>query len=245
MTNAKAKKKKTGSQKDPSESRVEADSLEKIPDEILETYPREEQSILKMLFGVTAAAAKFISKSTWASEKVGDALFSSPERLKMMQEAGASLRDLREVAGLTRRDVSKAVNLSDESFLTAVENGTATLSFELILRLAALLARHDPIPFIIKFIRTYNPGVWGVLKDWGLEKFPLQFERERQFIIFTAVMTEQENYRMRGFCESWNLPGPLLKWPFILWLKRVNRKRKGLTQSRSRDTGEGAKIFEQ
>jgi len=181
MTNAKAKKKKTGSQKDPDESSVEADSLE-IPDEILETYPREERSILKMMFGVTAAAAKFISKSTWASEKMGEALFSSPERLKMMQEAGASLRDLREVAGLTRRDVSKAVNLSDESFLTAVENGTATLSFELILRIAALLARHDPIPFIIKFIRTYNPGVWGVLEDWGLEKFPLQFERERQFI---------------------------------------------------------------
>ena len=180
MVDTKAKKKKTGS--DPGESRDEADSLEKNPDEILETYPREERSILKMMFGVTAAAAKFISKSTWASEKMGDALFSSPERLKMMQEAGASLRDLREVAGLTRRDVSKAINLSDESFLTAVENGTATLSFELILRLAALLARHDPIPFIIKFIRTYNPGVWGVLEDWGLEKFPLQFERERQFI---------------------------------------------------------------
>ena len=181
MTNTKAKKKKRGPKIDPEEFSKEADSL-KIPDEILETYPSEERSILRTLFGVTAAAAKFISKSTWASEKVGEALFSSPERLKMMQEAGASLRDLREVAGLTRRDVSKAVNLSDESFLTAVENGTATLSFELILRLAALLARHDPIPFIIKFIRTYNPGVWGVLEDWGLEKFPLQFERERQFI---------------------------------------------------------------
>ena len=66
MTNTKVKKKKTGSQKDAGESRVEADSLE-IPDEILETYPNEERSILKMLFGVTATAAKFISKSTWAS----------------------------------------------------------------------------------------------------------------------------------------------------------------------------------
>jgi len=181
MTNPKAKNKKTGSRKALDESTNETDSLE-IPEDILETYPKEERSILKTLFGVTAAAARFVSKSTWASEKVGEALFSSPERLKMMQEAGAYLRDLREVAGLTRKDVSKAVNLSDESFLTAVENGSATLSFELILRLAALLARHDPIPFIIKFIRTYNPGVWGVLEDWGLEKFPLQFERERQFI---------------------------------------------------------------
>jgi len=181
MARTKAGNNKKGSQIDPVEPKNETDSLE-IPREILETYPTEERSILKTLFGITSAAAKFISKSTWASEKVGEALFSSPERLKMMQEAGASLRDLREVTGLTRRDVSKAIKLSDESFLTAVENGTATLSFELILRLAALLARHDPIPFIIKFVRTYNPAAWGVLENWGLEKLPLQFERERQFI---------------------------------------------------------------
>jgi hypothetical protein len=95
--------------------------------------------------------------------------------------------------------VSNAVNLSDESFLTAVENGTATLSFELILRLAALLARHDPIPFIIKFIRTYNPGVWGVLEDWGLEKFPLQFERERQFINIYRGHDEARKLSDEGF----------------------------------------------
>ena len=125
MTDNKAKSKKKVSKIDPEEFSSDADSLE-IPNEILETYPREERSALRTLFGVTAAAAKFISKSTWVSEKVGEALFSSPERLKMMQEAGAYLKDLREVAGLTRRDVSNAVNLSDESFLTAVENGTAT-----------------------------------------------------------------------------------------------------------------------
>jgi len=198
MTNTKAKNKKRGSQIDAEETGNEAD-FPGIPDEILETYPMEERSILRTLFGVTAAAAKVISKSTWVSEKVGEALFSSPERLKMMQEAGAYLRDLREVAGLTRRDVSNAVNLSDESFLTAVENGTATLSFELILRLAALLARHDPIPFIIKFIRTYNPGVWGVLEDWGLEKFPLQFERERQFINIYRSHDEARKLSHKGF----------------------------------------------
>ena len=197
MADNKAKKNKKRSNTDPKEF-SEAESLE-IPDELLETYPREERSVLRTLFGVTAAAAKFISKSSWASEKFGEALFSSSERMKMMQEAGAYLKDLREVAGLTRRDVSNAVNLSDESFLTAVENGTATLSFELILRLAALLARHDPIPFIIKFIRTYNPGVWGVLEDWGLEKFPLQFERERQFINIYRGHDEARKLSDEGF----------------------------------------------
>ena len=207
MTNTKAKKKKRGSQRDPGEFRDKADSL-KIPDDILETYPSEERSLLRTLLGVTAAAAGFISKSSWASEKVGEALFSSPERLKMMQEAGAYLKDLREVAGLTRRDVIKAVNLSDESFLAAVESGTATLSFELILRLAALLARHDPIPFIIRFIRTYNPGVWGFLEEWGLEKFPLQFERERQFVnIYRSrdearKLSDEEFQRVLEFTRS-------------------------------------------
>ena len=54
--------------------------------------------------------------------------------------------------------------------------------FELILRLAALLARHDPIPFIIKLTRTYNPEVWEILEKWGIGRLPVQLERERQFI---------------------------------------------------------------
>ena len=64
----------------------------------------------------------------------------------------------------------------------AVENGTATLSFELILRLAALYSRHDPLPFIIKYTRTYNPGIWKLLDDWGIGRLPLYLERERQFV---------------------------------------------------------------
>ena len=37
--------------------------------------------------------------------------------------------------------------------LKAVENGGATPSYELILRVAALFSRHDAIPFIIKDTR--------------------------------------------------------------------------------------------
>lgn len=99
-----------------------------------------------------------------------------------MVATGESLKDLREVAGLTISELSDAINLKDRSLLEAVENGTSTLSFELILRLAALLARNDPIPFIIKYTRTYNPDVWRILDDWGLGRIPLQYERERKFI---------------------------------------------------------------
>ena len=100
----------------------------------------------------------------------------------MMLVAGNSMRDIREVAGLTLSEMSEALNLKDKSVLEAIENGTTTLSFELILRLAALIARNDPIPFILRTTRNYNPEVWRVLDTWGVSRLPLQFEREREFI---------------------------------------------------------------
>jgi len=156
--------------------------VSEIPKEILEPFPKDERSIVKMLLSMTSTAMKLVSKGALVSEMVGKAVLSSPERVKMIEEAGAYVRDLREVAGLTRKDVSRTIQLADESFLAAVENGAATLSFELILRLAALLARHDPIPFIIKLTRTYNPEVWEILEKWGIGRLPVQLERERQFI---------------------------------------------------------------
>lgn len=105
-----------------------------------------------------------------------------PEQLEMMRETGLYLRDIRQLAGLTLSELSEAINLQDRTLLEAVENGTATLSFELILRLAALLARHDPIPFVIRFTRTYNPAIWKLLQDWGIGRLPVQYERERHFL---------------------------------------------------------------
>ena len=105
-----------------------------------------------------------------------------PVNPTMARQAGEALREFRELAGLTRDDLAAALELRDESLLKAVENGTATLSFELILRLSAILARHDPIPFIARFTRTYSPEVWRVLEDWGVGRLPLHFEREREFI---------------------------------------------------------------
>ena len=153
-----------------------------IPKEILYSYPKDERSIVKMLLNMTSTAMKLVSKGAMVSEMVGKTVLSSPEQVKMISDAGAYLRDLREVAGLTRKDVTRTIQLTDESLLAAVENGAATLSFELILRMAALLARHDPIPFIIKMTRTYNPEVWEILEKWGMGRLPLHLEREREFI---------------------------------------------------------------
>lgn len=105
-----------------------------------------------------------------------------PENLERAAEAGRSIRDAREVAGLTVKELAEALELQDESILDAVEKGTSTVSFELLLRLASLLARHDPVPFVMKYLRTYDPAVWQFLQDWGLGRLPLAYERERRFI---------------------------------------------------------------
>lgn len=114
--------------------------------------------------------------------RVGRALLLSPEAARMRREAGNYLRELRELAGLTIDELAEALELSDHSLLAAVEKGTATLSFDLILRLSALLARNDPVTFVARLTRTYNPALWRLLESWGIGRIPLHLERERRFL---------------------------------------------------------------
>lgn len=114
--------------------------------------------------------------------RVGRALLLSPEAARMRRDAGRTIRELRELAGLTVDELAEAIDLSDRSLLGAVERGTATLSFELILRLSALLARNDPVPFVAKLTRSYNPALWKLLESWGIGRIPLHLERERRFL---------------------------------------------------------------
>lgn len=145
--------------------------------------PDEERSFLLQVAALAARAFQLAAKAGGTSIEVGKALIvSSSGDTKLMRESGAYLKDLRELAGLTQAELADALHMSDQSLLAAVEKGTATLSFELILRLAALLARHDPVPFIIKFTRTYNPEIWAILEKWGVGRIPVHFERERQFV---------------------------------------------------------------
>lgn len=105
-----------------------------------------------------------------------------PDNLELMYETGQYLRDLREVAGLTASDLAVALELRDPTLIEQAEMGRASLPFETILRMASLVARHDPVPFVIRMMRTYNPEAWDVLQSWGIGRLPLQLERERQFI---------------------------------------------------------------
>ena len=105
-----------------------------------------------------------------------------PERLEAMAEAGHFLRDARETAGLSLKDLADNLGLSDNSVLEDVESGQSIMPLELMLRSASLLARHDPIPFLIKFMRTYNPALESRLEQWGVLALPKHYERERRFV---------------------------------------------------------------
>lgn len=176
-------------------------SMEEIEglDESRVEVAREPGGLIDRLANLTGSALRFGARATDTSFRVGRALINSQDQLRAMLTAGRSLKDIREVAGLTLSEMSEALSLRDKSVLEAIENGTATLSFELILRLAALIARNDPIPFILRTTRNYNPEVWQLLNDWGVGRLPLQFEREREFINIFRRHDDARNLSDEGF----------------------------------------------
>jgi len=156
----------------------------RVPPE--EAPPRSESplgslfdSLTDLTTDLTSSALKLASRTR---ESAARAIARSPEQLRMMASAGESLRDMREVAGMTVLEISDALNLRDKSVWEAVEDGREVLSFELILRLASLVARNDPLPFVLKYTRTYHPRLWEILHELKIDQLPIQFERERNFI---------------------------------------------------------------
>src|SRR5210317_2280213 len=65
-----------------------------------------------------------------------------PERLEAMAEAGHFLRDARETAGMSIKDLSESLGLADNSMLEGIESGQTIMPLEVMLRSASLLARH-------------------------------------------------------------------------------------------------------
>lgn len=109
-------------------------------------------------------------------------LIKEPTRRAALEKAGEVLKDARETAGLTVHDVAHALDFSDTNLLDLAESGRIALPFEVILRLAALLARNDPVPFVMNLTRVYNPGLWKIIEQLGIGKLALHVGREREFI---------------------------------------------------------------
>ena len=104
-----------------------------------------------------------------------------PAQQAALAKAGAVLRRLREAAGLSIDEVGRAIDLRDPALLELVENGKVALPFEIILRLASILGRNDPVSFVMRFTRSYNPDVWKTLESLGIGRLALQAGREREF----------------------------------------------------------------
>jgi transcriptional regulator with XRE-family HTH domain len=126
------------------------------------------------VLGIAGAAAD-------VSIGAAKAILVKPEQRAALEKAGSVLRGMREAAGLSVKEVGDAINLGDPTLLDLVENGKVALPFEIILRLASVLGRNDPISFVMRFTRSYNPEVWKTLEALGIGRFAVQAGREREF----------------------------------------------------------------
>jgi transcriptional regulator with XRE-family HTH domain len=135
---------------------------------------RQLRSWTDSVLGVAGAAAD-------ASLAVAKSMLAKPEQKAALAKAGSLLRSVREGAGLSIAEVSQAIDLKDPSLLELVEEGKIALPFEIILRLASILGRNDPVSFIMKLTRTYNPELWKTLEKLGVGRILVQAGREREF----------------------------------------------------------------
>ncbi len=127
------------------------------------------------VLGVAGAAADI-------SIGAAKAMLVKPEQRAALEKTGAVLRGMREAAGMSVSEVGRAIDLKDPALLELVEGGKIALPFEIILRLASVLGRNDPISFVMRFTRSYNPEVWHTLEGLGIGRFAVQAGREREFV---------------------------------------------------------------
>jgi transcriptional regulator with XRE-family HTH domain len=98
-----------------------------------------------------------------------------------VEKAAALLREARQSAGMSLDELGEALEVEDPGFMALVESGKIGLPFDMILRLATLLGRNDPITFVLQLTRSYNPRVWRSLEALGVGKLVVQAGREREF----------------------------------------------------------------
>jgi transcriptional regulator with XRE-family HTH domain len=138
------------------------------------TLARQVRSWADTAWGLAGSAADM--SLAIAKSSVG------PGRRAAVEKAGALLKSMRETAGLTAQEVGRAINLRDTTLLEQAESGRIVLPFEIILRLAAVLGRRDPVAFVMKLTRSYNPELWKTLEDLGVGRLVAHAGREREFV---------------------------------------------------------------
>jgi transcriptional regulator with XRE-family HTH domain len=111
---------------------------------------------------------------------LAQARLKDPAKKTAVAKAGRQLKQWREAAGLTLEEVSGAVGLGDVSVMAQAEGGIIALPFDVVLRLAGVLGRRDPLPVVMALTRQYNPDLWRTLESLGVGKLVVQGTRERE-----------------------------------------------------------------
>jgi transcriptional regulator with XRE-family HTH domain len=137
----------------------------------LRSWSDTAKSLRSLVGPVADLSLKLAASGIKASAKPGTIL-----------KAGTMLKQAREAAGLTVQEVAKAVNLGDATLLERAEGGKVDLPFEVILRLASVFGRHDPVSFVMKVTRSYNPELWQTMEKLGVGKLAVHAGREREFL---------------------------------------------------------------
>ena len=154
---------------------------------------------LKAAAGVARALSQ--GRTMEAAADVLKAVMPSLTEPGVWARTGAALKRLRQAAGLTITEVGAAINLKDPSLIEAWENGRIAVPFEIVLRLAAVLGRNDPIGFVMKFTRASNPDVWRALENLGVGKLLIQSAREREFANIYRADDEARKLSDEEFAE--------------------------------------------
>jgi transcriptional regulator with XRE-family HTH domain len=139
------------------------------------------RSLARQLHSWTGTLLGGVGTAADMSLALAAASVQRPGPKAAVAKAAALVKDAREAAGLTLDDLGTALELKDPSFMALVESGKVGLPFDMILRLATILGRNDPVTFILQLTRSYNPRVWKSLEALGIGKLLVQAGREREF----------------------------------------------------------------
>ncbi len=160
------------------------------------------RSLARQLHSWTGSLIGGVGTAADMSLALAAASVQRPGPKAAVAKASALLRDAREAAGLTLDDLGAALDLKDPSFMALVESGKVGLPFEMILRMATLLGRNDPITFILQLTRSYNPRVWKSLEALGVGKLLVQAGREREFANIYRSSTAARELSDRDFAAA-------------------------------------------
>jgi transcriptional regulator with XRE-family HTH domain len=160
------------------------------------------RSLARQLHSWTGSLIGGVGTAADMSLALAAASVQRPGPKAAVAKAAALVRDAREAAGLTLDDLGAALDLKDPSFMALVESGKVGLPFDMILRLATILGRNDPITFILQLTRSYNPRVWKSLEALGIGKLLVQAGREREFANIYRSNTAARQLSDRDFAAA-------------------------------------------